>query len=316
MSVTLEDIRAAADRIRPIAHRTPVMTSRSFNERTGVQGFFKCENLQRGGAFKLRGAANFLYSIPKADLPRGVVTFSSGNHAQAVAIAAASVQTRATIIMPGDAPKSKLAATRGYGAQVVTYDRMRQSREEIGKQIARETGATLVPPYDHEWTIAGQGTTALELLDEINNLDALVVPIGGGGLISGCATAAKALRPGICVFGVEPANANDTYLSVQAGRQVEIPMPATIADGLRAQKPGAITFPIIQERVDDVLLVSEDEIREAMRFFLMRMKIVVEPSGAVTAAAVLAGKLPQRGRVGMVISGGNVDLGFLGTLGD
>ncbi len=277
--------------------------------------YFKCENFQRVGAFKIRGAANFIYSIPKEELARGVVSFSSGNHAQAVAVAAASAGIPATIVMPADAPKSKVEATRGYGARVVIYDRFRESREAIGQRISDETGATLVPPYDHLWTIAGQGTTALELLEEIPDLDALVVQIGGGGLISGCSIAAQALRPGIRVFGVEPADANDTYLSFRAGERVEIPFPKTIADGLRSQTPGAITFPIIQERVEDILLVSEQEIREAMRFFLTRMKMLVEPSGAVPAAALLNHRLPEGlKKVGAIISGGNVDLDFLQTL--
>jgi threonine dehydratase len=315
VSVTLSDIRQAAERIAGIAHRTPVLTSRTFDERTGVHAFFKCENFQRGGAFKIRGASNFIYSIPKEDLPRGVVAFSSGNHAQAVAIAAKSVDIAATLVMPTDAPRSKLEATRGYGARIVSYDRLRENREEIGRRISEETGATLVPPFDHEWTIAGQGTAALELLDEAPDLDVLVVCIGGGGLISGSATAAKALNPAIRVIGVEPADGNDTYLSRRAGHRVEIPPPATIADGLRAPKPGAITFPIIEKLVDDIVLVSDDEIRETMRFCLTRMKFVAEPSGAVAPAAVLFNKIPPpAARVGMIVSGGNVDLKFLGSL--
>jgi len=309
VSITLSDIEQAAVRIRSIAHRTPVLTSRSFNERTGVQAFFKCENFQRGGAFKIRGAANFIYSIPAEDLPRGVVAFSSGNHAQAVAIAAKSVGISATLVMPTDAPRSKLEATRNYGAHIVSYDRLRENREEIGRRISEETGATLVPPYDHEWTITGQGTVALELLDQVPDLDTLVICIGGGGLISGCATAAKSLNPAIQLIGVEPADANDTYLSRRAGRRVEIPPPQTIADGLRSPKPGAITFPIVQKLVDDIILVSDDEIREAMKFFLTRMKIVAEPSGAAAPAAVLFRKLPTAAqRVGVIVSGGNVDL--------
>lgn len=308
MSITLSDIQQAAARIKPIAHRTPVMTSRIFDERTGVKAFFKCENFQRGGAFKIRGAANFIYSIPKADLPRGVVAFSSGNHAQAVAIAARSVGIQATLVMPTDAPRSKLEATRNYGAEIVTYDRLRENREEIGKRISAETGATLVPPYDHEWTITGQGTVALELLDEVPDLDTLVVCIGGGGLISGCATAAKSLNPALKMIGVEPAEANDTWLSRREGRRVEIPPPRTIADGLRSPQPGAITFPIVQNLVDDIVLVSDDEIREAMNFFLTRMKIVVEASGATAPAAVLFARIPPGARrVGVVVSGGNVD---------
>ncbi len=315
--IQLSDIRQAANRIRAIAHRTPVFTSRSFDAIAGASVFFKCENFQRGGAFKIRGAANFVYSIPKDRLGSGVVSYSSGNHAQAVAIAAASAGTAATIVMPEDAPKSKLEATRGYGARVVTYDRMTGSREAIGRQISEESGATLIPPYDHAWTIAGQGTAALEFLEEIANLDALVVPIGGGGLISGCAIAAKALRPAIRVFGIEPEDGNDTYLSLRAGSRVEIPMPRTIADGLRATKPGAITFPIIQKYVEDIVLVSDREIREAMKFLLTRMKMMVEPSGAATAAALYHRKLPAGlKRVGAILSGGNVDLEFLQTLGD
>jgi threonine dehydratase len=314
-NVQLADIRQAAAHIAGIAHRTPVLTSKSFDAIAGVPVFFKCENFQRAGSFKIRGAANFVYSIPKDQLGRGVVGFSSGNHAQAVAVAAASAGILATIVMPSDAPKSKLDATRGYGARVVTYDRLRENREAISQRISDETGATLVPPYDHPWILTGQGTAALELLEEVPDLDALVVQIGGGGLISGCAIAAQALRPGIRVFGVEPEAANDTYLSLRTGARVEIPLPQTSADGLRVQKPGAITFPIVQERVEDILLVSEQGIREAMRFFLMRMKMLVEPSGAVPAAALLSRKLPGGlKKVGAIISGGNVDLEFLATL--
>ena len=315
--IQLSDIRQAAERVRPIAHRTPVFTARSFDAIAGAQVFFKCENFQRGGAFKIRGAANFVYSIPKDRLGCGVVSYSSGNHAQAVAIAAASVGTAATIVMPFDSPKSKIAATLGYGARVVSYDRITENREEIGRRISEETGATLVPPYDHPWTIAGQGTAALEFLEDIADLDALVVPIGGGGLISGCAIAAKALRPALRVFGIEPEDGNDTFLSLRAGLRVEIPAPHTVADGLRATKPGAITFPIIQKYVESVVLVSDREIREAMKFLLTRMKMVVEPSGAATAAALYHRKLPTGlSRVGAILSGGNVDLDFLQSLGD
>jgi threonine dehydratase len=315
--VTIEDIRAAAGRIKGIAHRTPVVTSRTFDQRAGLQAFFKCENLQHGGAFKIRGAANFVYSIPKADLPRGVVAYSSGNHAQAVAISARSVGIPATLVMPLDAPKSKVEATRGYGATIVTYDRFHEDREAIGRRVAEETGATLVPPFDHAWTIAGQGTAALELLDEIPDLDALVVCIGGGGLISGSAIAARAMRPGIRIFGVEPQGGNDTWLSFRAGKRLTIPVPQTIADGLRSPSPGELTFPIIQKNVEDIVLVSDDEIRETMKFFLTRMKLLVEPSGAVAPAALLYGKSPKGlGRVGAIVSGGNVDLEFLQSLGN
>jgi threonine dehydratase len=315
--ITFDDIQDAAQRIRGIARRTPVFTSQTFDALAGVNTFFKCENFQRGGAFKIRGASNFVYSIPKDELSRGVVSYSSGNHAQAVAIAAASVGIPATIVMPSDAPKSKLEATRGYGAHVVTYDRMLGSRETIGRKIAEDTGATLVPPYDHPWTIAGQGTAALELLEEVSELDTLVVCIGGGGLISGCAIAAKALRPDIRIFGVEPGDANDTYLSLRAHSRVEIPMPLTVADGLRATKPGELTFPIIQKHVDDVVLVSDKEIRETMIFLLTRMKMLVEPSGAVAAAALFHHKLPEGlGKTGVIVSGGNVDLEFFQTIWD
>jgi threonine dehydratase len=313
--VHLSDIQAAAARIRGIAHRTPVLTSRTFDALAGASVFFKCENFQRGGAFKIRGASNFIYQIPKDQHQRGVVAFSSGNHAQAVAISAASVGMTATIVMPTDAPKAKLAATREYGAKVAFYDRAKEDREAVGKRIAEELGATLVPPYDHPWTLAGQGTAALELLEEVPDLDALVVPIGGGGLISGSAIAAKALRPGIRIFGVEPEDGNDTYLSVRAGQRVEIPAPQTIADGLRASRPGTLTFPIVQKLVDDIALVNDTEIREAMKFFITRMKIVVEASGAAPAAALLRHKLPKEAkRIGAVLSGGNVDLEFIKTL--
>jgi threonine dehydratase len=307
--VTFEDVERAADRIKSIAQRTPAMTSHSFNVKSGVDAVFKCENLQKGGAFKIRGAANFLYSIPKADLQRGVVAYSSGNHAQAVAIAAKSVGAPATLVMPEDAPRSKLEATRAHGPRIITYDRFKDDRGAIGAKISAESGATLVPPYDHPWTMAGAGTAALEFLEQAPGLDALVVCIGGGGLIAGSAIVAKHINPSIRIFGVEPAEANDTWLSFAAGKRIEIPAPATIADGLRSPSPGELTFPIIQKHVEQIVLVSEDEIRATVKFLLTRMKILVEPSGAVSAAAVLFGKLPAvLGRVGIILSGGNVDL--------
>jgi threonine dehydratase len=310
-----QQIREAAHRIRPIAHRTPVLTSRSFNSEAGVSAFFKCENFQRGGAFKIRGASNFIFSIPPERLSSGVVAYSSGNHAQAVAIAARHLGIPATLVMPTDAPRSKLEATRAQGALIVSYDRLRESREAIGARISQESGATLVPPYDHPWTIAGQGTTALELLDQAPDLDALIAPVGGGGLLSGCAIAAKSLRPQIRLFGAEPEDANDTFLSFRAGRPVEIPPPKTLADGLRATRPGELTFPILQELVEDILLVSEQEIRATLKFLLARLKILVEPSGAVPAAAVLFGRLPPGLRsVGVILSGGNVDYEVLQSL--
>ncbi len=307
--VQFEDVQRAAERIKGLAQRTPVMTSHAFDERSGVHAVFKCENFQKGGAFKIRGAANFLYSIPKADLPRGVVAYSSGNHAQAVAIAAKSVGAPATLVMPEDAPRSKMEATRAQGPRIITYDRFKDDRGAIGAKISAETGAILVPPYDHSWTMAGQGTVALELLEQAPNLDSLVICIGGGGLIAGCAIAAKHLKPSIRIFGVEPAAANDTYLSFAAGKRIGISAPDTIADGLRSPSPGELTFPVIQKHVEQIELVTEDEIKATVKFLLTRMKILVEPSGAVSAAAALFGKLPAGlGRVGIVLSGGNVDL--------
>ncbi len=307
--VTFEDIERAAERIKGIAQRTPVMTSHAFDEKAGVEAVFKCENMQKGGAFKIRGAANFLYSIPKDELPRGVVAYSSGNHAQAVAIAAKSVGAPATLVMPEDAPRSKMEATRSHGPRIITFDRFKEDRDAIGARISKESGATLVPPYDHPWTMAGAGTAALEFLDQAPDLDALVICIGGGGLIAGCSIAAKRLKPSIRIFGVEPEKANDTYLSVEGGKLVKIAAPDTIADGLRSPSPGELTFPIIQKNVEKILLVSEDEIRATVKFLLTRLKIVVEPSGAVAAAAVMFGKLPKGlGRVGIILSGGNMDL--------
>jgi threonine dehydratase len=313
--ITLDDIRAAAERIRPIARRTPVLNSHSFDREAGVAAFLKCENMQKGGAFKIRGAANFIYSIPEADRARGVVAFSSGNHAQAVAIAAQALGIPATLAMPLDAPRSKVEATRARGARIVTYDRFREDRVAVGKKLAAETGATLIPPYDHPWTIAGQGTAALELLEEVPDLDAIVTCIGGGGLISGSAIVSKSLRPKTRMIGVEPEDGNDTFLSLQAGKRVEIPPPSTIADGLRAQIPGELTFPIIQKLVDEVIVVNDAEIRAAIKFLLTRVKILVEPSGAVSAAAVLFKKLPPGlARVGVILSGGNVDYELLASL--
>lgn len=314
-AVTIDDIRAAAARIAPIARKTPVWTSGSFDHRSGREVFFKCENLQKGGAFKIRGAANFLYSMTPEQRANGVVGFSSGNHAQAVAIAARKLGVKATLIMPDDAPKSKLAATRANGAEIITYDRLKESREAIGRKVAEETGAMLVPPFDHPWIVAGAGTCALELLEQAGPLDALVVCLGGGGLLSGSAIAAKALQPSIRLFGVEPELGNDYWLSRQQGKPVEIASPPTIADGLRTTKPGAVTFPIIQELVEDLLLVTEDEIKETTKFVMTRMKLLVEPSGVVGASAVLHGKLPpELRRVGVILSGGNVDLETLAAL--
>ena len=315
METNADLVREAAVRIRPLTRRTPVMTSRSVDERAGAQVFFKCENFQRGGAFKIRGASNLILSIAPADLPRGVVAFSSGNHAQATAIAARHRGTTATIVMPLDAPRSKLEPTRALGAKIVTYDRLRENREEIAAAILKESGATLVPPYDHPMIMAGQGTTALELLEDAPSLDALVVCVGGGGLLAGCATIAKSINPGIRIFAIEPERANDTYLSMQSGERVEILPPDTIADGLRSPQPGRLTFPVLQKYIEQVILVSEYEIRETVKFLLSRMKILAEPSGAVAPAAVLFQKLPAGIRsVGVIISGGNMDLDQLAGL--
>ncbi len=307
IEITGAMVREAAERIRPLAKRTPVMTSTGFDARASVRAFFKCENLQKGGAFKIRGAANLILSLSQDQLARGVVAFSSGNHAQAVAIVAQSVGARATIVMPLDAPRAKLEATRSYGATVVTYDRARENREAIARRLLDETGATLVPPFDHPMIIAGQGTAALELLEEVPALDAIIAPVSGGGLLAGCAIAARSVSPQIRMFGAEPEGANDTFLSLLAGTRVEVE-PNTIADGLRVAKPGVITFPILQRYLERMLLVSDGELRATVKYLLMRMKLLVEPSGAAGAAAVLAGKLPgEVKRIGIILSGGNID---------
>ncbi len=314
-AVTLDDILAAAERIKPLARQTPVLSSRLFNEAAGTRAFLKCENLQRGGAFKIRGAANFLLSLSPEERKRGVVTFSSGNHAQAVAIAAAHLGVAATIVMPTDAPKAKVESTKAYGPTIIFFDRQKESREEIAARIARETGSVILPSYDHPWIIAGQGTAALELLREHPDLEAIAVPLGGGGLLSGTLVAASELRPGIKVFGVEPELANDWVQSLQRGEPIEIAPPPTIADGLRTPMPGKVTFPIVQHLVREVLTVTEEEIKGTVRFLLSRMKIVAEPSGAVAAAAVLQHKLPREiSSVGILISGGNVDFDVLGAI--
>jgi threonine dehydratase len=306
--IGLKDVQAAAERIGDAAHRTPVLTSRTLDERAGASVFVKAEHLQRGGSFKIRGATNRVAALSDDERRRGVFAYSSGNHAQAVAIAAAGVGAKAVVLMPADAPASKLAATRGYGAQVVTYDRYRDDRVSMGARMASERNMTLVPPYDDPLVMAGQGTVALELLDAVAGIDVLLVPIGGGGLIAGCATAAKALRPGMQVYGVEPERGDDTRRSLREGHRVRIDVPDTIADGLQADVPGELTFEVNRKVVDDILTVSDDQIVDAMRFLFERMKTVVEPSGAVAVAAALAAPAQIRGRrAGVVISGGNVD---------
>jgi threo-3-hydroxy-L-aspartate ammonia-lyase len=308
--ITLDDIRAAASLLDGVANRTPVLRSRTLDERTGATVHCKAECFQRGGAFKFRGAYNAISALDRAERARGVVAFSSGNHAQAVAIAAGLHGTRAVILMPADTPPVKLAATREYGAEVVLYDRYGGGdREALGAALAHERGLTLIPPYEHPRIMAGQGTTALELLEDTGPLDLLIVPVGGGGLISGCATAAKALHPAIRVVGVEPESADDTRRSLAAGERVRIPVPRTIADGLQSETPGELTFAVNRRLVDEIVTVSDAEIVAAMRFLLERMKVLVEPSGAVAVAALLAHRIEASGqRVGVVLSGGNVDL--------
>lgn len=308
-------VREAAERVRPLARRTPVMTSSGIDERAGVRVFLKCENLQPGGAFKIRGASNLILSLPPSALERGVVAYSSGNHAIATATAAKYAGAKATIVMPEDAPRSKMDATRALGARIVTYNRFTDDREAMAARVLEETGGTLVPPFDHPMIMAGQGTAALELLEDAPDIDALVVCIGGGGLIAGSATIAKSIKPGIRIFGVEPELANDAALSLAAGHRVSIAPPDTIADGLRTLAPGVLTFPVIQRHVERIFLVSEAEIRATVRFLLESVKILAEPSGAVALAAVLFGLLPPGIRsAGVVISGGNVDFEFLKTL--
>jgi threonine dehydratase len=308
LAIDANDVRTAAERIRPLARKTPVLTSDDFDSAAGTRAFFKCENLQRGGAFKIRGAANLILSLTPEAVARGIVAYSSGNHAQATAIAARHVGGQATIVMPEDAPRSKMDATRARGARIVTYNRFTEDREAIAGAILKESGGTLVPPFNHPMIMAGQGTAALELLGETGRLDALITPVGGGGLLAGCATIATAMDPAMRIFGAEPEGANDTYLSMLAGERVAVPHPDTIADGLRAPMPGELTFPIVKSLVERVVLVSEDEIRAAVKFLLLKLKILVEPSGAVSAAAVLFHKLPADiGSVGVVLSGGNVD---------
>lgn len=313
--LTLKQIAEAAARIQGHVHYTPVMTSRMFNERAGCEVFFKCENLQRAGAFKIRGATNKILSLTDEEKRRGVAAFSSGNHAQAVALASREAGVSAIIAMPEDAPKAKVAATKGYGAEIVFYDRHRQDREAIAIELAQRDGRVLVPPYDDLSILAGQGTCGLELVQEQPDLDALLAPCSGGGLFAGVSSAAKALKTRIRCFPVEPDTADDTRQSFIKGERVSIPPPPTIADGLRVQSPGTLTFPIIQENAEDVLTVSDEEIIETIKFFLFRMKLLVEPSGAAAAAAVLHGKLPKDvKRAGVVLSGGNIDADLLAEI--
>jgi len=305
--LTIEDVRAAAQRLAGRIHRTPVISSAAFDDASGCHVFFKCENLQRAGSFKIRGALNKLLLLTATERARGVVAYSSGNHAQGVALAARMVGTTAIICMPTDAPALKVEATRGYGAEIVFYDRLKDDRAAVARRLVDETGRVLVPPYDDPAIMAGQGTAALELFQEVSALDAIVTPVGGGGLMAGCSTVARGLSPGITVVGVEADTANDTYLSLQKGERVTIPPPPTIADGIRPQCPGELTFPILRENLSEVALVSDDAILAAVRFLALRVRVITEPTGAVGAAAVLSGKLARGARVGVVLSGGNVD---------
>jgi threonine dehydratase len=306
--LNIQSIREARERIGPRIHRTPVITSRQFNDVAGKEVFFKCENFQRAGAFKIRGATNKIRSLTPEEKERGIVAFSSGNHAQAVALAGREAGVRVLVAMPEDAPAAKVAATRGYGADVVFYDRLKQDREAFAMELAERERRVMVPPYDDYFILAGQGTCGLELLEEVSELDCLLAPCSGGGLFAGVAIAAKALNPSIRCYPVEPATADDTLQSFRKGERVSIPPPPTIADGLRVQIPGKLTFPIVQQLAEDVLTVSDDEIIETLRFMLFRMKILVETSGVTAAAAVMFKKLPADvKRVGVILSGGNID---------
>jgi threonine dehydratase len=307
--VSFADIAAAHERIKGQAKRTPVLTSATVDELVGASVFFKCENFQRMGAFKFRGAYNALSQLPEDRRKAGVIAFSSGNHAQAVALSGKLLGIKTLIVMPDDAPPVKLAATRGYGAEVVQYKRSEQ-RDEVAGKLAKERNLTLIPPFDHEHVIAGQGTAGKELLEDAGPLDVLLVPCGGGGLLSGCSIAAKHLAPKIKVYGVEPAAGDDATQSFVKKRLVTIAVPDTIADGARTPSLGKLTFPIVMRYVDDMLTVTDAELARAMFFLWERMKVVVEPTGALAFAALFSGKIKPQGRVGVVLSGGNVDLAW------
>lgn len=318
MSVALpsyEDVVRASEILAGVAHRTPVLTSTTADVRTGAKLFFKCENFQRMGAFKFRGGYNAIAQLTPEQRAAGVVTFSSGNHAQAIALASRELGVQATIIMPHDAPAAKRAATEGYGGRVVTYDRYQDDREAVARRIQEETGATLIPPYDHPDVMAGQGTAAKELFEDVGELDALFVCLGGGGLLSGSILSAQALSPDCEVFGVEPEAGNDGQQSLRKGEIVRIPAPKSLADGAVTTHLGNLTFPIIQQGVKDILTVTDVQLVDTMRFFAERMKMVVEPTGCLAAAAVLQQVVATPGkRVGIIISGGNVDLAAYGSL--
>lgn len=309
LPITYDDIVQAHERVRDQAHHTPVLTSETANRISGAELFFKCENFQRMGAFKFRGAYNALSQFTPEQKRQGVVAFSSGNHAQAIALSARELGMRAVIIMPEDAPAVKIAATRAYGGEVILYNRYTESREVLGQAYADEQGLTLIPPYDHPHVMAGQGTAAKELFEEVGALDYLCVPLGGGGLLSGCALVAKTLSPACHVIGVEPAAGNDGQRSLASGSIVHIETPNTIADGAQTQHLGQFTFPVIQACVDSILTVSDQELVDTMQFFASRMKIIVEPTGCLGAAVALGKQLDLRGKkVGVILSGGNIDL--------
>jgi threo-3-hydroxy-L-aspartate ammonia-lyase len=309
LAINFDDITQAAARLKGVAHRTPVLTSRTADEMAGAELFFKCENFQRMGAFKFRGAYNALAQFSAEQKKNGVCAFSSGNHAQGIALSAKLLGMPAAIVMPLDSPAVKMAATRGYGAEVITYDRYTEDRLAIGQKLADERGMTLIPPYDHAHVMAGQGTAALELLKDVVQLDTLIVCLGGGGLISGCAVVAKHLNPKIRVIGVEPEAGNDAQQSKRANRIIKIDTPKTIADGAQTQFVGQLTFPVIQELVDDIVTVSDAQLIEAMRFAASRMKMVIEPTGGLAMAAAMQGVVDVKGqRVGVIISGGNIDI--------
>lgn len=311
---TFSDVVDAAERLRGVAHRTPIVTSRTANATAEAQLFFKCENQQRMGAFKFRGAYNAIAQLDDTRRRAGVAAFSSGNHAQAVALAGRLLGVATTIVMPTDAAASKLAATRGYGAEVILYDRCAQDREALAQELAAQRGMVLIPPFDHPQVIAGQGTAAKELIEDAGRLDCLVVCLGGGGLLAGCALAAAALNPSCRVIGVEPAAGNDGQQSLARGEIVSIAVPDTIADGARTTHLGEYTFPIIQRHVEEIVTVTDAQLVDTMKFFAQRMKMVVEPTGCLAAAAVLHGVIAVRGRVGVLVSGGNVDLDVFARL--
>lgn len=312
--VTYSDVVAAAERLKGYANETPVMTSRTVNDLTGCEVFFKCENFQRAGAFKFRGAFNAMAQLSPEQRQQGVLTYSSGNHAQAIALSGKLLQIPTTIIMPEDAPAVKQAATRGYGAEVVLYDRAEDTREALAQKIAAERGAVVIPPYDHPHVIAGQGTAAKELFDTVGELDYLLVCCGGGGLLSGCAIAARTLSPGCQVIGVEPAAGDDATRSFHSKTLQTVHNPNTIADGARSLSLGKLTFPLVLRHVDNMVTVTDEELLQTMFFLWERMKLVIEPTGALAAAGLLHQKVGAIGRVGVIISGGNVDLGQVGRM--